>query len=56
MTDKFFTTEQGDMESAKEKAPQVGKTPKTGFDSAPRGRQMEFEQTYSIGGTNPGAS
>ena len=55
MTEKFFTSEKGDMEGAKEKAPLVGKTPKTGFDSAPKSRQMEFEETFGIGGTGKGA-
>jgi|GEM_PF-4744514 len=55
MTDKFFTSEKGDMEGAKEKAPASSGAPKTGFDSAPKGRQMEFEPTFGIGGTGKGA-
>lgn len=46
---------QGGREGASYKTSAEGKTPKTGFDSAPKAEFATFNHPDGIGGTNKGA-
>lgn len=55
MTDKFFSSEQGGMDAAKEAQPKTAGKPKSLYPSAPRARDIVTEVAGNIRGTNPGA-
>lgn len=46
---------QGGKEAATYKTPENAGTPKTGFDSAPKGEFATFQTPEGIGGTGKGA-